>query len=206
MIYADIHEPPALIDILKKNITVKVIKNDAGDYIFDDTAIERKTLSDFFSSVVSGRLYTQLERMMNFRSYLFVEGFFDFSYVNNPGCLYSSLRSITIDMDVRVIFTKDIVDTASTIKRIYYSRFHQPRCKVPDRGNPQFSHLKAFFGTSPGKLTKLLAEFKSLRQLANADRRTITAIRGIGGKTASVVEKALDQEILNNNLKSHKHQ
>ncbi|MBI3034367.1 hypothetical protein HYY72_04355 [Candidatus Woesearchaeota archaeon] len=197
MIYADIHEPSAIISMLKQKISVKIIKNDAGDYTFNNIAIERKSLSDFFSSIASGRLYTQLENIMKFdKPYLIVEGFFDFSHVNNPDYLYSSLRAISIDMDMRILFTKDMADTAYAIKKIYYRQFYLPECKVPWKSNFRLMHLKAFFGTSPDKLTKLFTEFKSIRHLANADKKNMAKVKGIGIKTASVVEKALDEEIL----------
>ncbi|MBI3050953.1 helix-turn-helix domain-containing protein [Candidatus Woesearchaeota archaeon] len=197
MIYADVHEPSAIIDMLRQKISVKVLRNYAGDYTFNNTAIERKSLSDFFSSIASGRLYAQLETLMKFeKPYLIVEGFFDFSHVNNPNYLYSSLRAISIDMDMRILFTKDMSDTAYTIKKIYYSQFYLPECKVPWRSNFRLMHLKAFFGTGPDKLTKLFSEFKSIRHLANADKKSMAKVRGIGIKTATAVENALDEGIL----------
>ena len=85
MLLIDSHEPKEVIEILKTCIRTSVIPLKYGDYCFSDIIIERKTLSDFFSSLKSGRLKEQMEAIGRFytKKYLIVEGFFDFSYVNN---------------------------------------------------------------------------------------------------------------------------
>ena len=90
MLIIDCHEPKSIIEKIKLAIPAEVLRLKYGDYSFSDTIIERKTLSDFFSSMKSSRLREQMENMNRYYSdkYLLIEGFFDFSYVNNIGYLY----------------------------------------------------------------------------------------------------------------------
>lgn len=60
MLLIDCREPKEIIEILSKNIPTRIIKLAHGDYLFFCTAIERKTLSDFFTSFKTGRLIEQI--------------------------------------------------------------------------------------------------------------------------------------------------
>src|SRR3990167_10158373 len=43
-----------------------------GDYVVKDTIIERKTISDFISSMINGRLLKQLEELKQFENKLLI--------------------------------------------------------------------------------------------------------------------------------------
>ena len=110
MLLIDCHEPNAIIEKLKLFMPVRVLTLKYGDYSFSDTIIERKTLSDFFTSIKNNKLREQMEYISRFytEKYLLIEGFFDFSYVNNIDYLYSQLIDTMLNFDVKVIFSKDI--------------------------------------------------------------------------------------------------
>lgn len=60
----DSHEPEALIESLKqeKGIYVEVKELASGDYVFSNIGVERKTLKDFYGSIVHGdkRIWQQM--------------------------------------------------------------------------------------------------------------------------------------------------
>lgn len=197
MIFADIHEPVSIISILGKKAPVKVARNTAADYMFKSTGIERKTLSDFFSSVAAGRLFTQLENLLAFeKPYLIIEGFFDFSYVNNLPFLYRTLQSITIDLRANIIFTRDAADTAAAILRIYYQDAKPPELKARGRGALHAVSLRSFFHISPAKFNAVFSEIKSVRELASTDKQRLMKIKGVGIRTAGKIGHGLDREII----------
>ena len=82
MLLIDSHEPREIIKKLNTLIPTKVLRLKYGDYSFSDIVIERKTLSDFFSSLKNDRLKEQMESISRYytEKYLLIEGFFDFSY------------------------------------------------------------------------------------------------------------------------------
>lgn len=121
MLLIDSHEPVDIVQALKAKLPVKVLMLKYGDYSFSDAIIERKTLSDFFLSLKNQRLEYQMESISRLytHKYLVIEGFFDFSYVNNVSYLYSRLSNITLDFDIKIIFSQDINQTICMVKRIY---------------------------------------------------------------------------------------
>lgn len=124
MIIIDCHEPPSIIEQIKTQVPVAVLKLKFGDYSFSDTIVERKTLSDFFASLKDKRLRIQFDGMSRYyrESYLLIEGFFDFTYVTNIDYLYSQLFDLTLRFDAKIIFSKDSNSTASTIKKLFLKK------------------------------------------------------------------------------------
>jgi len=60
----DVHEPEAIVETLRqeKGIFVERVPLPVGDYAFSNIIIERKTLNDFYNSIVSGnkRIWNQV--------------------------------------------------------------------------------------------------------------------------------------------------
>jgi Fanconi anemia group M protein len=54
--YVDVHEPSDIVEMLRsdKGIYVEIKALEAGDYAFSSIGIERKTLQDFYNSIVHG--------------------------------------------------------------------------------------------------------------------------------------------------------
>ena len=124
MLVIDIHEPDFIKEKLQEKIPAKVLKLKYGDYSFSDVIIERKTLSDFFCSLKNDRLKYQSESMNRYytEKYLIIEGFFDFSYVNNIKYLYSKLTELILDFNVNAIFSGDMDFTVRILRKLYFSK------------------------------------------------------------------------------------
>lgn len=196
MLLIDCHEPDAIIEKLESAIPTRVLILKYGDYSFSDTVIERKTLSDFFSSLKSNKLKEQMEYISRYyaEKYLLIEGFFDFSYINNIDYLYSKLIDITLDFNIKLIFSKDIDQTVAIIRRIYRQRNFEYPLNVLKKD--KVYHAAKFFEVSRNKLEMLFSKFGNIRSIANADKKEFK-IKSIGKRTVEKVRDVLESNIFN---------
>jgi len=89
VLYVDVHEPLEIVEMLRKEKGIYVIVKalDVGDYCFSNVGIERKTIRDFYNSIVHGdkRIWRQmfdLKRAFE-RPMLIIE--WDESFISSPG-------------------------------------------------------------------------------------------------------------------------
>ena len=197
MLLIDCHEPKSLIEKLQLRIPVEILKLKYGDYSFSDCIIERKTLSDFFSSLKNQRLAEQMENISRHYSekYLLIEGFFDFSYVNNIDYLYSELFKITLDFDVKLIFSKDIGGTAHVIRKLYFRKNFGYRIKTLN--HDKIHCASKLFGINHNKFEILLSKFGNIKTIANADISDLKNIKSIGKRTIEKIKNTLNEKMSN---------
>ena len=195
MLLVDCHEPRQIIEKLQPDIPVKVIKLKYGDYSFSDIVIERKTLSDFFSSLKNDRLNEQMENISRYYSekFLLIEGFFDFSYVNNIDYIYSMLIGITLDFDVKILFSKDIDKTADFIRRIYLRKNFGPNHNNFRKDKPY--HASKFFEISEKKLKILFLKFGNINNISKSTNKEFKKIGSIGKRTVEKIRDTLNSNI-----------
>ncbi len=196
MLLIDRHEPDAIIKKLEP-LPVRVVTLKYGDYSFSDTIIERKTLSDFFSSLKSNRLKEQMEYISRYytEKFLLIEGFFDFSYINNIDYLYSELADIALNFNINLIFSKDMAQTADIIKRAYRQRNFGYPLNIQKKDNVY--HAAKFFGVSNKKLEILFSKFGNIRNMVNADKKEFKGLKSVGKKTIEKVKNTLETDIFN---------
>ena len=169
-----------------------------GDYaIGDRILIERKTARDFVDTLINRDLLGQIKAMAEIvpRPVLIIEGGDLYSQRDiHPNAIKGVLAALTIDMGVSLLFTKDEQDTAQML-------FILAKREGSERGerkvHAQKSHrsvredleyvISAFpdVGTKNARL--LLSHFGSLQAIANAELPELTALKGIGDKTAQKI-------------------
>lgn len=195
MLLIDSHEPREIIDCLKSAVPVEVIRLKYGDYSFSDIIIERKTLSDFFSSLKNNRLKEQMESISRHytEKYLLIEGFFDFTYVNNIGYIYSELADIILNFDFKIIFSEDKEFTCKMIKKIY--RLKNLHYNLNPAKKEKIYHAVNFFGIGKKRLEILFSEFGSISGIARADKSEFSGIKSVGKRTAEKVKDVLESNI-----------
>src|SRR3989344_4065891 len=73
-IIADYREKNSLVisEVVSLGIEIEFQALKVGDYIVNDTAVERKTVSDFISSMISHRLANQLEELKQYENRLLI--------------------------------------------------------------------------------------------------------------------------------------
>src|SRR3989339_1246212 len=114
---------PIKLQTLGFEIEFKELK--VADYIIKGIAIERKTVSDFISSMINRRLLSQLEEMQQYENkLLIVEGIYEkelYAENNggvNPNAIRGFLLSIVLKHKIPLIFTKNAEDTAKYLLTI----------------------------------------------------------------------------------------
>ena len=195
MMLADFREPKSIIEILKGHLDTKVIELKYGDYSFGDCVIERKTISDFFSSLVNGRIFEQMQDISRFytKKCLIIEGTIDFQYVNVKQ-LFGDIFRINLRYDVNVLFSDDERQTANFLISMHKARnFKRPFSHFR---KSKITHASEFFEISPRKLRILFDKFGNLNNILNADEKTIKEISMIGKATIKKIKNTASNNIL----------
>ncbi len=179
-IIVDTREKQSLIaaNLLEQKANIKFEKLDIGDYLIEDTIIERKTFSDFVSSMLNNRLYKQLINIKKYPKYfLLLEGFYyNYNKFNiHENAIRGMLLSIANDFQIPIIYTEDEKDTSKFLITLA-RRYEKPKSSSPIRRTKtsktleeqkQFV-LEGFSGIGPVAAKTLLTEFSTLKNIFNA--------------------------------------
>ncbi len=184
------------VDILKKlGYEVGIEQLPTGDFLLPgDLIIERKEIYDFQESVIDGRLFEQATRMKSFKKQLFiVEGAVEQLRISRAA-FNSAILSIMVDFSIPIIFTNDMKETCDVISLLIKraksrkDKMISIKNKVKFPRDDPFMAKVAFISALPGvnvkTATKLLEEFKSIKNITCASEKEFLKIRGIG-KTLS---------------------
>jgi Fanconi anemia group M protein len=181
-IIIDKRESQSLItaNLTEQKASIKHELLEIGDYLINDTIIERKTYQDFTASITDKRLFAQIKEIKKYSSsYLILEGF-DFTYKSRlhqnaiRGAILSTAKQIPI------IYTEDEEDTAKFLIQIA-RRQEKPTQEFPIRQTKsgltteeqkQFI-LEGFPGIGPIAAQNLLQEFGSLKNIFNATQEQL---------------------------------
>ncbi|MDE1871409.1 MAG: hypothetical protein KGI06_04190 [Candidatus Micrarchaeota archaeon] len=173
-----------------------------GDYVVSDrVCIERKTVSDFESSIMNGRLFEQIKRLKE--SYempmLVLEG--DAEYFKlKSSVINGAIASLYIDYGIMVMHTQDAKDTAlmlaSMARHEQLDHERHPSLKGGARSFTESQFQERVIGNIPGigpKLARsLLTHFRSIRGIANADESELMKVEKIGRKKAHLIRSTLN--------------
>jgi len=184
-IIADIHEKDSLILAeltADKDIELEIQPLKIGDYLIGNTIIERKTISDFISSMISKRIIEQLKQMKQYKTQLFILE----RNLNNSDFNQNSIRgfilSIIINYQIPVIMTQDYKDTCRYLTILAKQQLKKPaeislHSKIPKTIQEQKQYiLEAFPNIGPITAKKLLKEFNNLNKIFNATEEDLEMI------------------------------
>jgi len=190
-IITDYREKNSLViaEMIHLGLKVEFQALKVADYIVNDTAIERKTISDFISSVINKRIFRQLEEIKQYPNYfLIIEGFekqelYGDSSGINSNAVRGMLLSIILKYRVPIIFTKNEGDTASFIyvlskKQAKKEIALNPKKKSFNMQEQKQFILEAFPGIGPATAKKLLNHYKTIRNVINAPLEDIERLIG----------------------------
>jgi len=174
-LYVDTNEPKDIAKRLAElGVAVERKKIAPGDYVCGEVGIERKTISDFFRSLVNKRLFEQLRRLRE--SYpvalLVLEGDLqEISEFKNPQAVLGAFVAIEVDERVPILATADKEQTAALLSVIWkrqdreraaYGLRHKPKTLdlgerqrfivegLPNVGETLANNLLEHFGSVPG--------------------------------------------------------
>ncbi len=189
-IIADIHEKNSLViaELVqyqnKNQIELVINKLEIGDYLIGNIILERKTTSDFISSMINKRLIQQLQQMQKYKQrFLIIEGYMEDLYqFQNSNSIRGFLLSILTNYQTPIIFTQDSKDTANYLTTLAKQQL-KPLSKIslhsriPKNKKEQKQYiLESFPNIGPKKAEQLLKKFKTIKNTINAEETELKEI------------------------------
>ena len=205
-------KPKIIIDYREKNslvaseliglgfeIEFKELK--VADYIVKDVALERKTVSDFLSSMLNKRLLNQIEELQQYKNkLLIIEGIDEQELYNeknikgiHANAVRGFLLSILLKHKIPTLFTKNYKDTAQFINRIARKKEQEMPMRVIKKSlnkkeRMQFI-LESFPGIGPKTAKKLLQKFKTIRNIITAPADDLKKVVGKKAEVFKILEE-----------------
>lgn len=172
-----------------------------GDYaISDRVCIERKTVQDFESSIMSGRMFDQLGRLRE--SYeapiVLIEGNMGNARLSKRA-INGAIAAIYVDYGIEVVFSGSATESAEMIAHIAAHEQEDTK-RMPSMKGGLKAHSDGQFreyvignlpGVGPKTAKTLLQHFGTVRDIANADVNALMKIENIGRKKAESIERIL---------------
>jgi len=179
---------------------------DVGDYLVGECVIERKTAHDFISSLYSGRLFEQAQRIaQSYRKFmLIVEGDIQemLSDMKSPKAYWGALLTLALSFDFKLFFTLDQDQTADVLSLLAARTTHRETLtpllvRKPRMGTErdwQLAVLESLPTVGPKLADRLLGAFGSIRSIFLASRMELAVKGGIGEIRARKIQELLDAE------------
>jgi Fanconi anemia group M protein len=208
-------KPKAILDYREKNSLIPSELTNLGleiefrnlkvaDYIIKGVAIERKTVSDFVSSMINRRLLKQLEELGQYKErLLIIEGIDEQELYTDsedwigmhPNSIRGFLLSILLKYKVPIIFTKNYEDTAKFLSVLSKRKPNEPPLNVKKKNlnkkeQKQFI-IEGFSGIGPKTAKKLLKKFKTIKNIINASEEEL---KEVIGKKAEIIKRIIEDK------------
>jgi len=203
IIIVDNRESNSLVptELKKLGFNIEFKQLPVADYLINNIAIERKTISDFKSSIISKRIISQLEEIKQYpRHILIVEGIASediYAGQIHENAFRGMLLSIATEFKVPLIFTKNEKDTAKYLA-VIANKKQKPEQPIraskilrTEKEQIQFI-LEGFPNIGPSSAKKLVEHFKTIKNIANASREELEKVIG---KKAEEIYKLINKEI-----------
>lgn len=176
--------------LIKEGLEIEFKELKIGDYVVKDVIIERKTVSDFISSMINQRLLKQIEEIKQYENKLIIiegisekELYKDENYSINPNAIRGFLLSIALKHKIPLIFSKNSEDTAKFIailskKKDKEMNLNAKKKTLNKKEQLQFI-IEGFPGVGPKKAKALLEKFGSIQNIILAPTEELEKILGI---------------------------
>ncbi len=187
-IIVDIHEKDSMIIPLLCELGCEVETRPlkVGDYLIGDILIERKTFSDFISSMISRRLIEQLRHLRQAKRALLIIENYDIHSEKlgkiNPNSIRGFILSIILNSQIPIIFTEDSEETAMQLKVLAKQQLKPSEeislhSRIPKTKKERQEYIvESFPGIGPKTAKKLLEKFKTIKNIINAKKEELEEI------------------------------
>ncbi len=196
----DSNEPediPEKLRVLGVEFEIKKIA--PGDYVLGPIGIERKTLTDFFSSLVKKRLFEQVQRLRDAypQPLVILEGnLAEISTFQHPQSFLGALLALETTERVPVLTTADKDQTALLLSVLWkkqdkgaaeYGLRHKP--KGLTREQRQRFLVEGLPSVGETLARNLLEHFRSVQAVFNATEEDLKKVEKIGDVKAAEIAK-----------------
>ena len=200
-ILVDYREKNSLVptQLIKLGFEIEFQELKVGDYIVKDVVIERKTVSDFRTSMINKHLHRQIEELQQYKNKLLIiegidqEEIYPENNTINPNALRGFLLSIVMKYKLPTIFSRNPEDTARFIsvlskKKSKELRLNASKKNLNKKEQMQFI-LESFSGIGPKNAKKLLEKFSTLQNIFSAPQDELQKIIGKKAEVFMLLEK-----------------
>jgi ERCC4-type nuclease len=194
----DVNEPEDLSERLRElGVDLEVRRLAPGDYVLGPIGIERKTLADFFNSLVRKRLFEQVQRLREAypQPLLILEGdLSEISTFKHPQSVLGALLAIETKERVPILTTADKDQTAQLLRILWkgqdkgapeYGLRHKP--KALSLGQRQRFLVEGLPSIGETLARNLLERFGSVRAVFNATEEDLQKVPKIGAVRAAEI-------------------
>ncbi|MFH0889963.1 MAG: ERCC4 domain-containing protein [Candidatus Aenigmatarchaeota archaeon] len=177
-----------------------------ADYILSErVAVERKTTTDFVSSIKDGRLFSQAEDMVrNFEApVLVIEGknIYRISGMH-PNAIRGAIASIITNYKIPVLQTNSAEETAALMFWIAKREQIDEKKQVSIHGKKKTRTLKEeqeYLVAGMPKISRVIARrllkhFGSPANVFSANENDLREVKGVGQNIAKIIKRLLDAE------------
>lgn len=183
VIFADLREEKSGIpQLLEKNgVRVKLVQMDVGDYSLPgDIIVERKTSSDFTSSILDGRLFDQAKRLSSVckNPTMIIESALSdvFKHFENKSSIWGALAALSFSFKIHIFWTSDRSETAELLatlaKRSMKERkgvaIVRPKPRLETLAEKQLYVLSSVPGIGSKYAERLLSSLGTLKAVFSA--------------------------------------
>ena len=190
-----------------ENVVVQFERLSMGDYMAENRLLfERKTLRDFASSIIDGRLFDQMIRLAgsSYTGILILEGTGkDLARSElSRAAMQGALINITLIMGIPVLRSKEPAETARLI--LYATRqmksyvrggLQRHGYRPKDKRKRQLYILQGLPGIGREKAVRLLDKFGSIEAVITASNRELQDVEGIGDTLAEGIRSAVKEQM-----------
>jgi len=183
-IIIDTREKQSLVAsyLIEQKANIKFETLEIADYLIADTAIERKTFSDFISSMLNKRLFIQLAEIKKYpRYFLIIEGKETEHELDRP--TKGMILSIITQYEIPILFTEDEQETADYLMLLAKKQdkpktelaLRPTKSSLAPKEQKQFI-LEGFPGIGPTTAKALLQEHKTLKKIFSLSEEELKKI------------------------------
>lgn len=196
----DANEPEDILDrLVELKVDVERRKIAPGDYIIGPIGIERKSLYDFFGSIVKKRLFEQVRRLKEAypQPLVLLEGdLTEISTFKHPQSLLGALVALEVSERVPVLTTADKDQTALLLSVIWkrqdkaaaeYGLRHKPKKMSLDQR--QRFLVEGLPSVGETLAHNLLEHFGSVRAVFHASEEELKRVSKIGDLKAAEIAR-----------------
>ena len=194
-------------ELVDLNVNIKLEQLHYADYILSSRCgVEFKRVDDFVNSIVDGRLLDQMKSLKkNFeRPLVIIEGEKDIFSVRNihPNAIRGMMATSAVSYGIPMLFSRNPKETASLLSVIAKreqdetgKNFNMHADRKPLNIKEQQEYIISSLPTVGLNLAKeLLKEFKSVKNIINAEEKDLKKVKLIGKKKAENIKKIIDKE------------